>query len=85
MVERRRSRTWAAIAVVLFAIGVLVGLGMLLPSIVLAAGYGREFALSDALMPLLALALFALASITALKVGPRLTAKPGAPQADAPG
>lgn len=75
MVESKRTKAWTAIAVALFVIGAVVGLGMLVPSILLTTNAGREFAASDALMPLLAVALFALAGVTALKLGPKLTAK----------
>lgn len=78
MAERSHRRAWTAIAVALFVVGAVVALGMLVPSILLATDSGREFTAGDALMPLLAAALFALAGVTALKIGPRLTAKPDA-------
>lgn len=58
---------------------------MLVPSIVLSTATGREFIVSDPLTPLLPLALYFLAGITAGKIAPRVTARPEAERTDPAG
>lgn len=77
MPNTKNAKRWRVVSIACLAAGIIVALGTPVPSIVLAAIGAHQFAASDALLPLLALALFILASVTALKIGPKLTARPG--------